>query len=247
MSGDQDASEPQASNPIEQAMREAEEAVDKVRAARDDDEDADEDDLIDIEADLDGGEGEEEEAPAPDPVAELEAELAAAQAETAAMKDKWLRAVADHENYKKRVKRDIDDAVHRAVQNLLSSFLPIGDNLERALSVAPADANDQLVKGIGMVQQEFFSALAKQGITPVETLGKPFDPNVHDALQQIDSPDYPPGVVAIEYEKGYRRGDKLLRPARVVVAGPGSTGKAPDASEAEAADAAEAGSDPEAN
>ncbi|EDM79645.1 heat-shock protein [Plesiocystis pacifica SIR-1] len=243
MSGDQDASEPQASNPIEQAMREAEEAVDKVRAARDDDEDAD---LIDIEADLDGGEAEAEgeDAPAPDPVAELEAELAAAQAETAAMKDKWLRAIADHENYKKRVKRDIDDAVHRAVQNLLSSFLPIGDNLERALSVAPADANDQLVKGIGMVQQEFFSALAKQGITPVETLGKPFDPNVHDALQQIDSPDYPPGVVAIEYEKGYRRGDKLLRPARVVVAGPGSTGEAPDASEGEGSDA---DAEPEAN
>ncbi len=135
--------------------------------------------------------------------------------------------MADLDNYKKRVKRDIDDANHRTVSNLLSSFLPVGDNLERALSVAGPDTNEQLVKGLEMVRQEFFGALAKHGITPVESVGKPFDPNIHDALQQIDSPDYAPGIVVMEYEKGYMRGDKLLRPARVIVAGPGSTGAPP--------------------
>jgi len=206
MSGDHD---PQQQNPegdISEVLRAAEEAVDKVRGGRD--------------AAADDEDDEHDEGP------DLEAQLEAAQAESAAARDKWLRAVADLDNYKKRVKRDIDDAIHRAVQNLLSSFLPVGDNLERALSVAPPDTNDQLLKGLDMVRQEFFSALAKHGIKPIESVGAPFDPNLHDALQQMDSPDYPPGTVVIEYEKGYRRGDKLLRPARVIVAGPGSTGEA---------------------
>jgi molecular chaperone GrpE len=162
-----------------------------------------------------------------DELVDLEAKLAEAEAEAAALKDKWLRAVADHDNYKKRVKRDIDDAIHRAVQGLLSSFLPVGDNLERALSVVPPDAGETLApltKGLEMVRQEFFSALSKHGITTIESIGKPFDPSVHDALQQMDTPDHAPGTVIIEYEKGYARGDKLLRPARVIVAGPGSTG-----------------------
>jgi molecular chaperone GrpE len=75
-----------------------------------------------------------------------------------------------------------------------------------------------------MVRGVFVSALGKHGIKPIESVGKPFDPSVHDALQQMDTPDFAPGVVMMEYEKGYRRGDKLLRPARVIVAGPGSTG-----------------------
>jgi molecular chaperone GrpE len=223
MSGDHD---PQHQNPegdISDVLRAAEEAVDKVRGGRDDD----------------GGDGEDHEQEGPD----LEAQLEAAQAESAAARDKWLRAVADLDNYKKRVKRDIDDAIHRAVQNLLSSFLPVGDNLERALSVAPPDTNDQLLKGLDMVRQEFFSALGKHGIKPIESVGAPFDPNLHDALQQMDSPDYPPGTVVIEYEKGYRRGDKLLRPARVIVAGPGSTGQAAQVDQVDDG-SVEAGEDP---
>jgi molecular chaperone GrpE len=211
MSGDDDqqpdfAGDMQDVGDIEQVMRAAEEAVDKVRRGPGS---ADEDE--------DGDLGE----------ADLAAELEQAQAENAALRDKWLRAIADLDNYKKRVKRDMDDASHRTVQNLLASFLPIGDNLERALSVAPPDTNEQLLRGLEMVRTEFFSALGKHGITPVESVGRTFDPNLHDALQQMDTPEFAPGVVMLEYEKGYRRGDKLLRPARVVVAGPGSTGAPP--------------------
>ena len=215
MSPDQEPGE-SGNEDMEQVIRAAEEAVDKVRdKGRDEDDEDDDDDVIDLGDDADG----------PD----LAEALAAAEAEAAALKDKWLRALADHENYKKRVKRDIEDAVHRAVQGLLSNFLPVGDNLERALSVAPKDASEQLaplLKGIEMVRQEFFNALGKHGINPIESVGQPFDPNVHDALQQMDSPDYAPGTVMMEYEKGYTRGDKLLRAARVIVAGPGSTGTA---------------------
>jgi len=156
--------------------------------------------------------------------------------EAASLKDKWLRAVADLENYKKRVRREIDDAQVRTVQQILPSFLPVMDNLERALEIAEPAAKsvggdvaknvEQVVTGLRMVASEFKGALAKHGVVQVPTIGTPFDPAVHDALQQIDSPDFPPGVVVREFEKGYRIGERLIRPARVIVAGAGSTGTA---------------------
>ena len=152
--------------------------------------------------------------------------LAQAQEESALLKDKWLRAVAELDNYKKRTRREIDDAVFRARQDLLVAFFPTADNLERALELARTD--DNLFKGIEMVAREFRGALAKFGIEAVPGVGHPFDPAMHEALQQIDSPDYPPGAIVREFEKGYRQGDRLLRPARVVIAGPGSTGKGGD-------------------
>jgi molecular chaperone GrpE len=151
-------------------------------------------------------------------------------------KDKWLRAVADLENYKKRVKREMEEQAVRTAQTLLPSFLPVMDNLERALEAAPAaiqgaaaeNVSDiqQLVAGIELVRKEFLAALARHEIEPIPAVGVPFDPSVHDALQQLDSPDHAPGVVIREFEKGYRMRDRLLRPARVIVAGPGSTGSA---------------------
>jgi len=148
--------------------------------------------------------------------------LAQAEEEIASLKDKWLRSVADLENYKKRTRREIEDAVFRARQDLLSSFFPTADNLERALELARD--NENLFKGIEMVVREFNGALTKFGIESVPGVGHAFDPAIHDALQQIDSPDHAPGVVVREFEKGYRQGDRLLRPARVIIAGPGSTG-----------------------
>lgn len=182
--------------------------------------------------DHDAGEGPDE---GEDETVDFDAIMAAKDDEIAALKDKWLRAVADHENYKKRVKRDIDDAVSRKVQALVSSFLPTVDNLERALEIAEpvaaqateqASAVEPVVKGLRMVRDEFLSGLKKQGIEPVPAVGVPFDPAIHDALQQIDSPDHAPGTVIREFEKGYKLGDRLLRPARVIVAGAGSGGGA---------------------
>lgn len=201
---------------IDRTMAEAEAAVSAL------DDDADE-----------GSPDEDEELDPEDVIAELQSELDAT-------KDKWLRAVADHENYKKRIKREMDEAAVRSVQKLLPSFLPVMDNLERALEVgepalAHADEGNRknvelLLQGIRMVQGEFLTALAKHGIEPVKSVGVPFDPAFHDALQQFDSPDHAPGVVIREFEKGYRMGERLLRPARVIVAGAGSTGQPHDAS-----------------
>lgn len=228
MSGDQDADKPAEDEDIDKVLRDAEEAVAKVRGGEA------------AAANPGGGANAGEDDPPEDDDPSPEQLLEEARAENEALRDKWLRAVADHDNYKKRVKRDIDDAVHRAVQTLLSSFLPVGDNLERAMSAVPKDVDENLLKGLDMVRQEFYGALGKHGIKPVPAVGQPFDPNVHDALQQVDSPDYAPGVVVMEYEKGYMRGEKLLRPARVIVAGPGSTGTA-GAPEPSADDAGAAG------
>ncbi|MBL8973632.1 MAG: nucleotide exchange factor GrpE, partial [Myxococcales bacterium] len=136
-------------------------------------------------------------ASSPDGVAILDAEkLAQAEQEVATLKDKWLRAVAEHENFKKRTRREIDDAVFRARQDLLSSFFPTADNLDRALELARG--NEQLFKGIEMVAHEFRNALARNGIESVPTVGHTFDPAVHEALSQVDSPDHAPGTVTFE-------------------------------------------------
>jgi molecular chaperone GrpE len=180
------------------------------------------------------GHGPEDEETEAEDTLDFDALLSGKDDEIAALKDKWLRAVADHENYKKRVKRDTDDAVTRKAQSLLTSFLPTVDNLDRALEIAEpvvsrvpqevASSMDQVVKGLRMVRDEFLAGLKKHGIEPVAAVGVPFDPAIHDALQQIDSPDHAPGVVIREFEKGYKLGDRLLRPARVIIAGAGSGG-----------------------
>jgi molecular chaperone GrpE len=163
----------------------------------------------------------------------LAAAVVELEAEVQQTKDRWLRALADLENYKKRTKREVDEASLAAVQKLLPAFLPTMDNLERALEVSgPGASVDQLVRGIQMVRDEFMSALRKHGIEPVPSVGVPFDPTIHDALQQIDSPDHAPGVVVREFERGYRLGERLIRPARVIIAGPGSTGSSEGAKEA---------------
>jgi molecular chaperone GrpE len=202
-------SEPDLSEEIERTMAEAEAAVSGSRDDAGDDHDA-------PAAGAAGGAGVDAELAAT--VVELENELGAT-------KDRWLRAVAELENYKKRVKREMEESALRTTQTLLASFLPAIDNLERALEAAGSGSTlEQVVKGIHMVRDEFVGALKRHGIESVESVGKPFDPAVHDALQQIDSPDHPPGMVIREFERGYKMGDRLLRPARVIVAGAGSTG-----------------------
>ncbi len=199
---------------IDKTMAEAEAAVGEMQ---------DDDNVVVLESDADTAE-----------LAELRERVETLRAEVTATKDKWIRALADLENYKKRTKKEMDDAALRTAKTLLPAFLPVLDNLERALEAGEptaANASDEnaenvrnLVQGIKMVGQEFLGALVRNGIEPIDSVGKTFDPAVHDALQQLDSPDFPPGVVIREYEKGYMLNGRLLRPARVIVAGAGSTG-----------------------
>jgi len=152
-----------------------------------------------------------------DPTAQLKAELT----ET---RDKYLRTAADFDNYRKRARRDVDDAEKRGKEGLLRDLLPVFDNLERAASSAAQAAEAKgIADGVRMVLKQFQDTLERAGIKRVVAVGSPFDPNLHEAIQQIETNDQPPGTVIAEVQAGYQLGDRLVRAAMVVVAKTPST------------------------
>lgn len=154
--------------------------------------------------------------------------LAEAEKRAAALKDQLLRTAADFDNYRKRSRREIEDAGVSGRDSLLREMLPVFDNLERATAhLDSAAEGSALASGIEMVMRQFKDTLKKLGIERVETIGRSFDPSMHEALQQIETADFQPGQVAAEIQGGYRYGERLIRPALVVVA------KAPAAPAAE--------------
>lgn len=142
----------------------------------------------------------------------------ALKAEAARLKDQLLRTLADFDNYRKRSRKEIADAERIARDDLLRDFLPVFDNLERASLHAVGSTDVQsLNEGIQIVMRQFFETLNKLSIERVPSVGKPFDPAVHEAVQQVESAELPPGAVAQELLAGYRVGERLIRPAMVVV------------------------------
>jgi molecular chaperone GrpE len=143
------------------------------------------------------------------------------KAEAARLKDQLLRLAADFDNFRKRSRREIADAERMAREDLLRELLPVFDNLERASShVSSATDVQSLAEGIQMVGRQFVDTLAKLGILRVPTVGVAFDPNLHEAVQSIETTEQPAGCVAAEILGGYKFGDRLIRPAMVVVAKP---------------------------
>ena len=138
----------------------------------------------------------------------------------AAQRDDYLalaqRTQADFENYRRRASRDLAAAETRGVARLAKELLPALDNLGRALASAPEDS--QLAEGIRLVQAELLAALARVGIEGFDPKGEPFDPNQHEAMAQHPVEGAASGAVVEVYERGYRLGELVLRPARVVVA-----------------------------
>jgi molecular chaperone GrpE len=125
------------------------------------------------------------------------------------------RLAADFDNYKKRVARDQESLVARAHERLVDRLLPVLDDLERALGAAAEHEEAKLEDGVRLVHRELGEALAREGLVEIETDGK-FDPHVHEALlSQPSSADE--GTIIDVLQKGYRLGDRVLRPARVVV------------------------------
>lgn len=158
----------------------------------------------------------EVEAPAGPSPAERIAELEAKQKDT---HDRLLRALADNENFKKRVRKDLDDARHDASGRVLKEILPVLDNLERALAHADKQGADAagVVEGVRLVLRQFAQALERCGVTVIEAKGKPFDPNLHEAVSQVETAEHPPGTVVEVLQSGYRIGERLLRPTLTVV------------------------------
>jgi molecular chaperone GrpE len=157
-----------------------------------------------------------------DPVAELEAKLAALEKDKKDNWDRYLRAAADLENSRKRHKRELDDARFDAKLRVLKEILPVVDNLERAVEHAGGDVDGDaklkaMVEGVQLVLRQFQTAFERLDVKPIEAEGQPFDPNLHEAISQLES-DAAPGTVIQVLQRGYRAGDRLLRPALVVVA-----------------------------
>ncbi len=159
-------------------------------------------------------------AAAPNPLAELEAKLATSEKEKKENWDRYLRSAADLENTRKRQKREADDAKFETKTKILKEILPVVDNLERAVEHAGVgQENTPIVEGVQLVLRQLMTAFERLEVTPVEALGQPFDPNLHEAISQAES-DQPPGSVVTVLQRGYKSGDRLLRPALVVVAKP---------------------------
>jgi molecular chaperone GrpE len=128
------------------------------------------------------------------------------------------RTQADFENYRKRAMKDTAAAGTRARIGMIREILPVVDNLERALSVAPEGEGDAFVEGVRLVYRELEGALTRAGVEPIEPKGDAFDPNVHEALSVRPQEGAESGTVVDVVEKGYRTSDTVVRPARVVVA-----------------------------
>ncbi|MEL6545624.1 MAG: nucleotide exchange factor GrpE [Myxococcota bacterium] len=168
-----------------------------------------------------------------------EPEQAPAAPEASELQDKLLRLAADFDNYRKRSRRELDDARKYGIESLLRDILPVLDNFERALAATSEDDDHPLVQGIRMVMKQFQDILSQHGVKAFDSLGEIFDPELHEALSQLQTNDHEAGTILNEHERGYRIHERLLRPARVVVAMPPPEPEPAEQSDAEAETASE--------
>lgn len=143
------------------------------------------------------------------------------------------RAVADYQNLQKRIERFRDNARESIVRSLAEEILPMADSLTRALQAAEqVEGAENIVQGLRLVEREFYGALERLGIQPVEAVGRKFDPHFHEAAMQQQVAGVPPNTVVEELKKGFVLGDQVIRPSQVVVAaGAGGSSQGPAASD----------------
>jgi molecular chaperone GrpE len=137
-------------------------------------------------------------------------------AEKQDLNDRLLRSFAEFENFRRRVERDRSEYVQYATAEAARELLPILDDFERALRVQTAD--ETYAKGVEMIYKRLLDVLQRLGLEPLESVGKPFDPNVHQAVDRAETEDGEGDIVLEEYQRGYNFKGKLLRPAMVKVA-----------------------------
>jgi molecular chaperone GrpE len=153
-----------------------------------------------------------------------EAALLIAQAEVADLKDKLLRAVAEGENVRRRAQRDVDEARKFAVSEFARDMLQVADNMHRAIAAVSDEARAEdaevrsLLEGVELTERELIATLERHGIKRVDPLGEKLDPNLHQAVLQVDDAEAESGTVVTVMQIGYTLNDRLLRPAMVAVA-----------------------------
>lgn len=177
-------------------------------------------------------------------LASVSDDIEAAKAEAAASADRLSRLQADWENYRRRTERDRVTERERACEGLVKDLLPAIDDLERAIAHAQASAEgnevaQQLADGVSAVHEKVVSVLEKQGVEVIDPAGQPFDPMDHQAVGRVENPDEYDETVADVYQKGYRMGGKVVRPAMVTVTYGGAKRPAEPAEDDAAEDKAE--------
>ena len=165
----------------------------------------------------------------------LEREIAALKQEKAELEERWVRLQADFENHRKRTLREKQEALSYGHEIVVKDLLPVVDNLERAIEHASASSGadfEGMLQGVELVRRELLAVLAKHGVSSIEAEGEVFDPNLHEALAQMEDEKVPAGRIGRMLQKGYRLRDRLLRPARVMVSkGPGEPPQAGEGSD----------------
>lgn len=145
-------------------------------------------------------------------------QLQAALTERDQFKDKWARSMADLENFRKRIYRDMEDERKYQSLPLLKALLPVFDGLDRAVFAASQSKNfDDLLNGVQMTIKQLESALNGHGAKAIVAEGQPFDPNLHEAISQAPSAEHPPMTVLNDVERGYTLHDRVVRPSKVIV------------------------------
>ena len=158
-------------------------------------------------------------ASSPDPASQVTAlteERKRLAAENAELQDRLLRRQADFENYRRRAERDRSEFLQFAGMEFAREILPVLDDFERALKVESADGN--FTRGVELIYSRLFETLKKMGLEPMDTVGKKFDPNLHQAVDKVESEDAEDQTILDEFQRGYNFRGKLLRPAMVKVA-----------------------------
>jgi len=158
-----------------------------------------------------------EEVPVAEIVDEEEglSELEQAQQEAKDLRDEMLRMRADTENLRKRLQKEKQESVQFANERLIKQLIPIFENLDRALK-APDTNVESLKEGVQMTSDQFLALFKKENVEPIQAVGEPFDPSIHEVLSQMESNDHDENTVIEEYSKGYRMNGRVLLPARVV-------------------------------
>jgi molecular chaperone GrpE len=152
----------------------------------------------------------------PTTIEDLQKKLAGLQAQADEYKDGWQRSVADFQNYKRRVESEKAETYQTAVGSIIKSYLPVLDDLERALAACPADL--PWVDGIELITRKLQTILEAEGLRRIETNGQSFDPHFHEAISQEPSDDHQSGQIIGVVQNGYMLGDRVIRPALVRVA-----------------------------
>lgn len=151
------------------------------------------------------------------PTAGLEQEVECLEAENKELQEKLLRQMAEFDNFRKRTAREKAETYSDATAKCVSQFIAVVDNFERALA-SPCEGNEDFKKGVQMIFDQLMQTLNSMGVSEIEAVGKPFDPELHNAVSRVDDENFGDNIVCQVYQKGFQLNDKVIRHAMVVVA-----------------------------